>query len=112
MSVPAGLSPYKQKAVPLTQRSIAAASIGSSYSLVGSIFSDPVVLLIIVSTLDQDVQISWDGSADHLALPSSGTLVIDFKSDDIVFPGNFGVYVKQIGTPTTGTLYISAFTLD
>lgn len=110
MSIP-GLTPYAQKAVPIAQKSIAAASIIATYTIVGSIFSNPVVLLMIVSTLDQPVQLSWDGVNDHVPLLAGGTLVLDFRSDEIAFPGNLGVYVKEIGNPTTGSLYVSAFTL-
>lgn len=110
MGIP-GLTPYAQKAVPVAQKSIAAAGISTSYAVVGSIFSNPVVLLTIVSTLDQAVQISWDGVSDHMPMPAGGTLVLDFRSDFVCFPGNLGVYVKEIGNPTTGSLYVSAFTL-
>lgn len=110
MGIP-GLTPYAQKAVPVAQKSIAAASISTSYSVVGSIFSNPIVMLVIVSTLDQAVQLSWDGITDHVPMLAGGTMVLDFRSDFICFPGVYGVYVKEIGNPTTGSLYVSAFTL-
>ena len=110
MGIP-GLTQYAQKTIPIAQKSLAAASISNSYSIVGSIFNNPVVLLIIVSTLDQAVQISWDGVTDHLPMPAGGTLVLDFRSDNTTFPGVYGVYAKEIGNPTTGTLYVSAFTV-
>lgn len=105
----AGLAPYPVRAIPIAQKSLAAASITNSYTLVGSIFSAPVVLLIIVSTLDQTVQLSWDGSTDAIPLLAGGTLVLDFKSDQITFPGNLGVYVKEIGNPASGSVYVGAF---
>lgn len=110
MGVP-GLTPYAQRAVPIAQKSIAAASISGTYAITGSIFSDPVVMLVIVSTLDQAVQVSWDGVSDHIPIVAGGTVVLDFRSDFICFPGIYGVYVKEIGNPTTGSLYVSAFTL-
>lgn len=110
MGIP-GLTPYAQKAVPVAQKSAAAAAIGATYTIVGSIFSNPIVMLVIVSSLDQPVQLSWDGVTDHMPLLAGGTIVLDFRSDEIAFPGNLGVYVKEIGNPTTGNLYVSAFTL-
>lgn len=105
-----GLTPYVVPAVPLAQRSIAAAGIGATYTIVGSIFSDPVVCLIIVSTLDQTVQISLDGSTDFIPIVAGGLLILDLKSDAIVLAGYHGVYVKEIGNPTTGSLYVGGFT--
>lgn len=101
------LSLIPQKAVPQAQRSIAAASIGGSYTLVGTIFTTNVVLLIIVSTLDQHVQISLDGVNDFMPVLSGSAIVLDFKSDGAPLSGNYGVYVKEIGNPTTGNLYVS-----
>ena len=105
----AGLAPYSVRAVPLAQRSLAAASIVAGYTIVGSVFSEPICCMIIVSTLDEDVQVSWDGTTDHIVIASGATVIIDFKSDSIVFPGNLGVYAKDLGNPTTGSLYVSTF---
>ena len=110
MGIP-GLTPYAQEAEPLVQRSIAAGSIGASYSIVGSIFSDPVVCLIIVSTLNGAVQISLDGTNHFLPIPAGGTLIIDEKTNGIVLAGWRGVYVQDLDNPTTGSLYVSGFTL-
>ena len=110
MTVP-GLTPYAQAAVPLVQRTIAAASISSSYAVVGSIFSKPVLCLIVVSTLDQAVQVSLDGTNDFIPVPAGATLIIDSRMNNVVLAGWRGVYVKEIGNPTTGSLYVSGLTL-
>lgn len=111
MSAISGLTPYAQEASPLAQRTAAAAAITASYTLVGTIFSRAVVTLIIVSTLDQAVQISLDGVNDFLPIPAGATLVIDMRSNNIALAGWRGVYVKEIGNPATGTLYVSGFSL-
>lgn len=98
------------RAVPVAQKVIAAAAISGTYALVGTVFADPTILLIIVSTLDQAVQLSFNGTTDHLPLPAGATLVLDFKSDLLVLGAGAGVYVKEIGNPTTGSLYVSSFT--
>jgi hypothetical protein len=106
-----GLTPFAQRAVPLAQRSLAAASVVAGYTVVGSIFSDAVIQLLIVSTLDQTVQASFDGVTDHFPIVAGSTIVLDFRSNEIAIPGNLGIYVKEIGNPTTGNLYVSAFSL-
>ena len=102
------LSPHFREAHPLAQRVAAAAAITTSYTLVGTVFGEGVVTLIIVSTLDQTVQLSLDGVADFMPLVAGATLIIDFKSNQIALAGYRGVYVKEIGNPTTGSLYVSA----
>jgi hypothetical protein len=109
-SIP-GLSPFCQKAIPLAQSSLAFGSITSSYAQVKAPSTNPLLIVILVSTLDEDVQLSWDGINDHLVLRAGASVVLDFKSDDIVFPANFGVYVKEIGNPTEGSVYVSSFTV-
>jgi len=100
------------KAIPNAQISYAAASITATYTLAGYI-SDACIWANIVSTLDQPVQISFDGSVDHIAVPAGSTvpvsIPIDFKSN-YSFLSAIAVYVKEIGNPTSGSLYISSFT--
>jgi len=109
-SVPA-LTPYNARGVPLTQRNLAAGSIGATYSIVGSIFNAGVILLIVVSTLDEDIQLSLDGSTDFIPLLAGGTLIIDEKTNGIVLPGYLGVYAKQLGVPASGSVYVGGFTV-
>lgn len=110
MSYPA-LTGNNFPAVPLVQRSIAAASIGASYSLVGSIFNSPVIMIIITGDLDQAVQLSLDGTNDWLPFFPGDRLVLDEKSNGLVLAAWRGLYVKEIGNPATGNLYVSGFTL-
>lgn len=99
-------------ASPLIQITYAAASITASYTLAGT-FTNSVVLMIFISTLDQPVQVSFDGTNDHIAIPAGSTtpvyMPINFKNNKIVFQRP-SIYVKQIGVATTGSLYVSAFT--
>lgn len=111
MNTPA-LSQYTYAAVPLAQRSAAAAAITTSYTQVGTNFGRGVVFLILVSTLDQAVQLSFDGITDHIALNPSQTIYIDLKSAQIVLPGHFGIWVKEIGNPGSGNLYVNAFGVE
>lgn len=110
MGIP-GLSQYTQASIPLVQQTIAAASIGATYTVVGSIFGRAVVMLIVLSTLDATVQLSLDGINDWMAIPAGGTLVTDEKTNGIVLEGWRGIYVKRIGTPASGSLYVGGFSL-
>ena len=100
------LSPYFREAKPLPQKSIAAASIGATYSIVDSVFGEGIITLIIVSTLDEDIQISLDGVDDFIPVVAGATIIIDVKSNQAAFGGYRAVYVKEIGNPTTGSLYV------
>ncbi len=99
-------------AIPMTQLSVAAASITNSYTVVGQ-FSAGLVLGYIISTLDQPVQLSFDGANDHIAVPAGSTVPVfmelDFKSNLTILPRPI-IAVKEIGNPTTGSLYICGFT--
>jgi hypothetical protein len=103
---------FNSLAEPLTQVAYAAASITASYTNAGN-FSSPVEFMIIVSTLDQPVQISFDGTHDHIPVPAGSTtpvfIPVNFKQNRLTFPTPT-IFVKRIGTPTTGNLYVSAFT--
>lgn len=100
------------KAIPMTQLSVAAAAITSSYTLVGT-FSSWMNFGFIVSTLDQPVQISFDGINDHVAVPAGSTVPVciplNFKDNLMSLPTP-SISVKEIGNPTTGSLYIGGFT--
>jgi hypothetical protein len=102
------------KAIPLTQLSIAAASIGATYTLVGT-FTSPLELATIVSTMDAAVIVSFDGVHDHQAVPIGNTnpsiIPLNFKANRMLM-SNTSVYVKQSGVPTVGSLFISAFSAD
>jgi hypothetical protein len=99
-------------AIPLTQIIIQAASIGAAYTLIGT-FTSPIELLTIVSTLDQPVQLSYGGVNDHQVVPIGNTtpsiIPLNFKDNLMTMPP-VSVYAKRIGTPTTGSLSVSAFT--
>jgi hypothetical protein len=102
------LSPNYREANVIAQKVMAAASVGVTYSLVGTTFGAGVINLLIVSTLDQPVQISLDGTTDFIPIPAGATLIIDLKSNYVALGGWRGVYVKEIGNPTTGSLYVGA----
>jgi hypothetical protein len=105
------LSDFYYPAIPMAQRVIAAAAISSTYSIIGSIFSTAPIMVIIISTLDQTVQFSWDGVTDAFPVIANVPLIINLKTNKVAISGNYGAYVKEIGNPTTGSLYVGGFTV-
>lgn len=100
------------KASSLPQITIAAASFTASYTL-GGAFSRSVQMMFITSTLDAAVQLSLDGTTDWIAIPAGDTVPVfiplDFNCNRLMLPKPT-IYIKEIGNPTTGSLFISAFT--
>lgn len=98
-------------ATPLAQIAYAAASITNTYTLAGS-FTAGVDMMYIISTLDTAVQISFNGTTDHIAVPPGSTvpaiIPIEFRTNQMSF-SKPNIFVKEIGNPTTGSLYVCAF---
>ena len=93
----------------IPQQTLAESSLTSSYQIVGQIFGAGVVQLLIVSTYDHTVQMSLDGVHDWIPMPATSTLIIDFKSNRGGISGAWGLYVKTLDSPTTGSIYVSGF---
>jgi len=95
-------------------RTIAAASVGASYSAIGGPLLNPARQFFIQNLTDQTVMISFDGINDAFPLPSNGNIIDDIaanythQSNWFMAQGTT-VYVKRIGTPTTGSVYVSIF---
>lgn len=98
-------------AVPVAQLSYGASSFTSSYTAIGT-FSAPLISMTIVSTLDEAVQLSFDGVVDHVAVPAGDTVPVcipfNFKDNHTILR-TVSVFGKEIGNPTVGSLYISGF---
>lgn len=73
-------------------------------------------ILLMKSTLDADILISFDGSTDHWILEAGDDLVLDFKGSNLHLPrgddpsdnaSDGWIYIKEASsTPTSGSLYI------
>jgi len=100
--------------VPEALRSIAFGSIGAAYMGVGTAFDNPVRILFIQNLTDAGLTFSFDGVNDHFVLPDNGFLLLDVSANKTNERGFFvaegqRIYVKELGTPTTGSVYLSAF---
>ena len=100
--------------LPEAQRSILAANVLVGYSAVGAALAHPALFVMFINATDADVQISLDGINDTFPLLARSVFVFDVSSDQ-VREGGLHIsketifYVKQLGVPTTGSVYISAW---
>lgn len=93
-------------------RSIAAASIGSSYTAIGTPLLHPSRIIKIQNLTDSDVLISYDGVNDNDFVPSGGFTLYDISTNQVQTDGAFllkgtTIYVKESGSPTTGSVYVT-----
>jgi hypothetical protein len=97
------------------QRVIAAGAISGIYAGIGTVYTHPVRLYMLQNFTDAALQFSWDGIDDHFPLPAGGSMIIDVTSNKSATGGMFAIsendrtYVKRIGIPTTGSVYLSIF---
>jgi len=95
-------------------RSLAAGSVVAGYTAIGDALANPARLIILNNLTDESVMISFDGVEDHVAIAGPGSFVLDITSNKGVAGALFlaqgsTIYVKRIGTPTTGSVYVSTF---
>jgi len=95
-------------------RSLASGSIGASYSAIGTVFTDPIRMLYIVNLTDAALWFSLDETIDGFVIADNGYLILDVAANEATNRGFFigenqTVYVKRLGVPTTGSVYVSAF---
>jgi hypothetical protein len=101
--------------VPEPVRTIAAGSIGVGYSLIGSTgFENPCRIFYLQNLTDATLMFSFNGVDDHFPLLSNSFLLLDITSNKTVDVGAFiaqgqPVYVKQVGVPTGGAVYLTVF---
>ena len=96
-----------------TLRSLAFGSIGAAYAAVGTSFDHPIRFTAITNLTDAAMYFSFDGVNDHLVLPANGFIVLDVttnksQSQGLYIAENDRLYVKQVGAPSSGSVYCSA----
>jgi hypothetical protein len=100
-------------------RSLGFASIGASYSGVGTPFGHPARMVIITNTTNQDLLISYDGLTDNDIVPASTAKVLDYGSNMALNGGasdqaqHTRVYVKYfVGIPSDGGVFVTVIYLS
>jgi hypothetical protein len=93
-------------------RSLAFGSIGAAYAGVGTVIEHPARIIIVQNLTDEQLMFSFNGVTDHFTLPESGQLVLDITANKTREQGFYlgegdRLYVKEVGNPTTGSVYFS-----
>lgn len=96
------------RAQPLTMQSLAFGSVGATYVQMAS-FTQPIVQLIIYSSYNSNVLISFDGVNDFMEFPAGYTLILNEKTNGVLLTGVYGIFVKQLGSaPASGNFRVSS----
>jgi len=95
-------------------RSLAFGSIGAGYAAIGTALSNPARMILLQNLTDATVWISLDGVNDHFPLLNQGYLVLDISGNKTQETGFYlaegdKLYCKRLGTPTSGSVYFTAF---
>lgn len=100
--------------LPEAVRTLAAAEVVAGYTAIGTALANPSRILIFQNLTDESVMFSWNGTTDHFALAAGGQFVLDITTNSSTsgaFNASAGTtfYANRIGTPTTGSVYVSTF---
>jgi len=95
-------------------RSLAFGSISGTYAGIGASFSHAIRIIFIQNLTDETLMFSLNGIDDHFPLPANGFLLLDVTANKTLAQGAFlaegtRVYVKEIASPSTGSVYVSVF---
>lgn len=95
-------------------RSLGFASIGASYTKIGTNFSHQMRIIKFVNLTDATLIFSYDGVVDHEIIPAGGFSLYDYCTNQELNSGFFlsvgtATYVKRSGTPTTGSVYVCGY---
>ena len=99
---------------PEPVRTLAFGSIEVAYMGIGTSFTRPIRILMIQNLTDESLMFSFDGVDDHTPLPRDGFLLLDVATNRTSEGGFFiaegtRIYVRRIGTPTEGDVYVTTF---
>ena len=96
-------------------RTLDAGSVAVGYTGVGTAVDHPIRQFLIQNLTDQLLMFSFDGVNDHFPIPAGGFFLDDISSNRSqsvqgwYLAHGTRLYVKEIGTPTMGSVYFSVF---
>ncbi len=98
-----------------TIASLGHAGFAGTYTTVVTTIPSEAIEIIVTTTLDESVMLSFDGGVtDHVAIPKTadagGPIRIELACDccrGYSYHAGSAIKVKDIGTPTAGSIYIS-----
>lgn len=93
-------------------REAAPLELGPAYAIVGTPLAHPARILYVSNLTDVGIMFSTDGVTDHFIVPSMGFLLIDVATNQTqtqgcFFPTGMGIFAREIGTATTGNVFIT-----
>jgi hypothetical protein len=102
------------KIFPEAVRSLAFGSISGAYMGIGTPLANPSRIILIQNFTDASLMLSFDGVTDHVPIAADGFVLLDVTANKTVSQGFYiaegtRFYVKEIGTPSVGSIYISSF---
>jgi hypothetical protein len=109
-----GISTLSVRMLAEPLRSLGFASISGTYMGIGTPLVYPSRLLFIQNLTDAQMLFSFDGVNDHFTLPASSNFVFDITTNQqhesgIYFSVGTRLYVKEVGSPSMGSVYVSTF---
>lgn len=104
---------YTRTATFDTLKSLGFGSIVAGYTLIDSELFYKSRVLVITNQTDKDLLFSDDGTNDKLMLLSGTAFVVDIATNDAsedpwFYPAKKKWYVKRLGTPTEGSVYLAS----
>ena len=97
------------------QRTLAFGAIVAGYTGIGTSLNYPARMLLFQNLTNALLQFSFDGVNDNFPLPAGGLFVLDVTTNTMTNLQTFSApkgqrfYVKQIGVPTSGAVYVNSF---
>ena len=109
-----GISTLSVRMLAEPIRTLASGSISGAYMGIGTPLVYPSRLLFIQNLTDAQLMFSVDGVNDHFTLPAASNFVFDITTNQqhesgIYFSVGTRFYVKEVGAPSTGSVYVSTF---
>lgn len=101
-------------AEPIRELGFASILGGGVYTGIGTSLVNPARMILIQNFTDVSLMFSLDGINDHFAMIHYSHMILDITSNKTRESGFYiaegqRLYVTQIGAPTTGSVYLSAF---
>lgn len=96
------------------ERTTAFGSITASYALMGALFTHPIRMLVLQNDTNTASSFSLDGVNTFITLQAGVSIILDLTSNStgnpqgFAVPINWGVYVKYVSAPGSGSVYASA----
>lgn len=94
-------------------RELASGSIVAGFTAIGTAVQHPIRLIALTNLTDATLYFSFDGINSHIVLPANGFIVHDITANKTQDTGLYlakgdKCYVKQLGAPSSGSVYFSA----